>query len=166
MRGNGGDPLWARLVASTPSSGRPGNAGGGRLRPPGIDDHGRISIESAPIHPDNLFDSGIAQSVPFVSALNRTRTSAVDISPDIFPIPSGGRADAVRSALAFRQSSWIPAPELAAELGISRRTLARWLLDVALEFPRPKIVNRRLYFERNSIEAWKAATAVKVAEAV
>jgi predicted DNA-binding transcriptional regulator AlpA len=56
---------------------------------------------------------------------------------------------------------WIPAPQLAAELGVSRRTLARWLLDVALGFPRPKVVNHRLYFERNSIEAWKTATAVK-----
>jgi predicted DNA-binding transcriptional regulator AlpA len=60
---------------------------------------------------------------------------------------------------------WIPAPQLAAELGVSRRTIGRWLLDVALGFPRPKIVNHRLYFERNSIEAWKAATAVKAAEA-
>jgi hypothetical protein len=84
---------------------------------------------------------------------------------DTLPIPSGGRADAARSALAFEQSSWIPATDLAAELGVSRRTLARWLLDVALEFPRPKIINHRLYFERRSIEAWKGATAVKVAEA-
>jgi hypothetical protein len=72
---------------------------------------------------------------------------------DTMPVPSGGRADAARAAVAFEQRSWIPATELADELGISRRTLARWLLDVALEFPRPKIVNRRLYFERNSIEA-------------
>jgi hypothetical protein len=89
----------------------------------------------------------------------------VDISPDIFPIPSGGRADAARSALAHEQRSWIPASDLAVELGISRRTLARWLLDVALGFPRPKIVNHRLYFERSSVEAWKAATAVKAAGA-
>jgi predicted DNA-binding transcriptional regulator AlpA len=80
---------------------------------------------------------------------------------DIFPTPSGGRADAARAAV--EQRSWIPATQLAAELGVSRRTITRWLLDVALEFPRPKIVNRRLYFERNSIEAWKAATAVKAA---
>jgi predicted DNA-binding transcriptional regulator AlpA len=87
------------------------------------------------------------------------------VTLDIFPIPSGGMAHAARAAVAFEQRSWIPAPELAAELGVSRRTLARWLIDVALGFPRPKIVNHRLYFERNSIEAWKTATAVKVAEA-
>jgi predicted DNA-binding transcriptional regulator AlpA len=67
--------------------------------------------------------------------------------------------------MAHELRSWIPAPQLAAELGVSRRTLARWLLDVALGFPRPKIVNHRLYFERNSIEAWKAATAVRSAGA-
>jgi predicted DNA-binding transcriptional regulator AlpA len=61
--------------------------------------------------------------------------------------------------------TWISAPQLAAELGVSRRTIGRWLLDLALEFPRPKIVNHRLYFERGAVEAWKTATAVKVAEA-
>jgi predicted DNA-binding transcriptional regulator AlpA len=81
------------------------------------------------------------------------------------PIPSSGRADAARAAVVFEQRSWIPAPELAAELGVSRRTLGRWLCDIALGFPRPKIVNHRLYFERSSIEAWKAATAVKAAGA-
>jgi predicted DNA-binding transcriptional regulator AlpA len=88
---------------------------------------------------------------------------------DILPIPSGGRADAARAAaaraaLAFEQRSWIPATELAAELGVSRRTLTRWLRDIALGFPRPKIVNQRLYFERRDIDQWKTATAVKVAE--
>jgi predicted DNA-binding transcriptional regulator AlpA len=81
------------------------------------------------------------------------------------PVPSGGVADAARAAVAFEQRSWIPATELAAELGISRRTLARWILDLALEFPRPKIVNHRLYFSRGDVEAWKAATAVKAARA-
>ena len=81
-------------------------------------------------------------------------------------VPSGGRADAARAAVAFEQRSWIPATELAAELGVSRRTLARWLRDLALEFPPPKIVNHRLYVSaRNSIEVWKAATAVKAAGA-
>jgi hypothetical protein len=81
------------------------------------------------------------------------------------PVPSGGVADAARAAMAHELRSWIPAPQLAAELGISRRTLARWLLDIALGFPRPKIVNHRLYFERGAVERWKISTAVKVAEA-
>ena len=82
---------------------------------------------------------------------------------DIFPTPSGGRADAARADLAFRHSAWIPATVLAAELGTTRRTLARWLLDERLAFPRPRCVNRRLYFERGAVDAWKAATAVKAA---
>jgi hypothetical protein len=82
---------------------------------------------------------------------------------EILSTPSGGRADSARGAVAFEQRSWVPATVLADELGITRRTLGRWLRDLALEFPPPKIVNHRLYFERNSIEAWKAATAVKAA---
>jgi hypothetical protein len=85
----------------------------------------------------------------------------VNISPEVFPISSGGRADAARS----EQRSWIPASDLASELGISRRTLARWLLDAELAFPRPRCVNRRLYFERDPVEGWKAATAVRAAGA-
>jgi hypothetical protein len=77
---------------------------------------------------------------------------------DILPRPAGGHSDSARAAAVAFQRSWVPATELAAELGISRRTLARWLLDVALGFPRPKIVNHRLYFERSSIEAWKTVT--------
>lgn len=82
---------------------------------------------------------------------------------NIFPIPSEGKADAARAAVAFEQRSWIPATQLAVELGVSRRTLARWLLDLALEFPPPKVVNHRLYFERSAVESWKSATAVKAA---
>jgi hypothetical protein len=82
---------------------------------------------------------------------------------DIFPTPSGGRADSARAAGAFEQRSWVPATALAAELGVSRRTLARWLLDAALGFPQPKVVNHRLYFERVAVEAWRAATAVRSA---
>jgi predicted DNA-binding transcriptional regulator AlpA len=65
--------------------------------------------------------------------------------------------------VAFEQRSWIPASDLATELGISRRTLARWLLDVALGFPPPKIVNHRLYFERSAVDQWKTAAAVRSA---
>jgi predicted DNA-binding transcriptional regulator AlpA len=98
-----------------------------------------------------------------LSGLNQTEVAYVDILPDIFPIPSGGRADAARSALAFEQRSWITAPQLAIELGISRRTLARWLREVPLGFPRPHCIHHRLYFERSAIDLWKTATAVKAA---
>jgi hypothetical protein len=84
---------------------------------------------------------------------------------DLHPAPSGGRADAANATLKAAQSAWITAPALAAELGICARTLDRWLHDAALGFPRPHVVNKRRYFERNAIDAWKTATAVKAAGA-
>jgi hypothetical protein len=84
---------------------------------------------------------------------------------EILSTPSGGRADSARGAVAFEQRSWVPAPVLADELGITRRTLGRWLRDIGLGFPQPRCVNNRLYFERVAVEAWKAATAVKAAGA-
>jgi hypothetical protein len=84
----------------------------------------------------------------------------VGISPDVFPTASGGRAEAARAAA---QRSWIPATALANELGVSRRTLARWLGDSRVRFPRPRVVNHRLYFERSAVETWKAATIIKAA---
>ena len=51
----------------------------------------------------------------------------------------------------------IPAPQLAGELGITRRTLARWFANPALGFPQPTRINTRLYFSRSSVEEWKAA---------
>jgi predicted DNA-binding transcriptional regulator AlpA len=83
------------------------------------------------------------------------------ITLDISPVPSGRRARALasRSVFVSEQRAWVPATELAAELGVCRRTLTRWLCDTALEFPRPKIVNHRLYFDRGAVEAWKAKKA-------
>jgi hypothetical protein len=75
-------------------------------------------------------------------------------------------ADTARAAVAFEQHSWVPAPELAAELGVARRTLARWLRDGALGFPRPKIVNHRLYFERSASRCGKTRPQSKWREAL
>jgi predicted DNA-binding transcriptional regulator AlpA len=85
----------------------------------------------------------------------------------MLPTPNRAKADAARAAaqasLRPAQSAWIPSIQLAAEFGISRRTLSRWLRDNVLGFPRPRCVNRRLYFERNAIDDWKAAAVVKTA---
>jgi predicted DNA-binding transcriptional regulator AlpA len=51
----------------------------------------------------------------------------------------------------------IPKPYLARELGVSSRTLSRWLKDAGVEFPRPVTIRGRLYFDRPSVEVWKAA---------
>jgi hypothetical protein len=49
----------------------------------------------------------------------------------------------------------VPAGVITRELGIVRRTLARWVDDPKLDFPRPVIINGRWYFGRAQIEAWK-----------
>lgn len=49
----------------------------------------------------------------------------------------------------------VPAPTIAKEFGVARRTIGRWFVDTSLEFPQPVEINRRLYFRRADIEAWK-----------
>jgi predicted DNA-binding transcriptional regulator AlpA len=44
---------------------------------------------------------------------------------------------------------------VAAELGIVRRTLARWLEYPNLSFPKPVVIQGRWYFRRAEIEVWK-----------
>jgi predicted DNA-binding transcriptional regulator AlpA len=59
----------------------------------------------------------------------------------------------------------IPAPQLAGEFSITRRTLARWLDDPTLGFPQPTRINNRLYFSRSAVEEWKAARLRQTREA-
>jgi excisionase family DNA binding protein len=82
---------------------------------------------------------------------------------DTHPIPSTGAADAANGRRKASQNTWITTTQLAAELGVHPRTLARWLRDGAMGFPRPRVVNKRNYFERDAVDAWKTATAVKAA---
>jgi predicted DNA-binding transcriptional regulator AlpA len=49
----------------------------------------------------------------------------------------------------------VPAPTAATECHVTRRTIGRWLLDETLGFPTPVEINRRLYFHRSELEAWK-----------
>lgn len=49
----------------------------------------------------------------------------------------------------------VPAPSVAKEFGITRRTLGRWMKNPALKFPRPTEINNRLFFARRQLEAWK-----------
>jgi hypothetical protein len=54
----------------------------------------------------------------------------------------------------------IPTGKLAEEFGVHRRSLARWIKDPTLGFPRPRVINHRLYFERGAIET---STVIKAA---
>lgn len=49
----------------------------------------------------------------------------------------------------------VPAPALAKEFGVNRRTISRWLVDDRLQFPKPTRINHRLYFRRVDVESWK-----------
>jgi predicted DNA-binding transcriptional regulator AlpA len=53
-------------------------------------------------------------------------------------------------------SSLVPKPNLARELGVSSRTVSRWLDDPSIEFPRPVVIRGRNYFGRAEVEAWKS----------
>jgi excisionase family DNA binding protein len=52
--------------------------------------------------------------------------------------------------------TWIPTAALAEELGVHRRTIARWV-NRNNGFPLPRFTNGRYYFVREEIEAWKKA---------
>lgn len=54
-------------------------------------------------------------------------------------------------------SALIPKPNLARELGVSSRTVSRWMLDREVDFPKPVSIRGRLYFDRSSVEVWKAS---------
>jgi predicted DNA-binding transcriptional regulator AlpA len=54
-------------------------------------------------------------------------------------------------------SKLIPKPALARELGVSSRTISRWMSDSALAFPRPIRLRNRLYFARLALDEWKTA---------
>jgi hypothetical protein len=53
----------------------------------------------------------------------------------------------------------IPAAIVAREFGVVRRTLARWLEDDILGFPKPEIIRTRWYFNRADLENWKPPRA-------
>lgn len=50
----------------------------------------------------------------------------------------------------------IPKPAIARELGVSSRTVSRWMGDKSLGFPTPIRLRNRLYFPRTALEEWKA----------
>ena len=53
----------------------------------------------------------------------------------------------------------VPATIVAREFGVVRRTLARWLEDDSLGFPKLEIIRSRWYFNRADLENWNPPRA-------
>jgi hypothetical protein len=56
----------------------------------------------------------------------------------------------------FPNFELVPTKIVAAELHVHRRTIGNWLPG----FPAPVEINKRLYFNRAELEAWKTSRAV------
>lgn len=54
------------------------------------------------------------------------------------------------------QSQLLTATHVCTRLAITSRTLARWLADQAMRFPRPVYINSRRYFAEAELVAWLA----------
>lgn len=53
----------------------------------------------------------------------------------------------------------VPAVRVAERIGVTRRTLSRWLSDPGLKFPQPISINGRLYVWEVELNAWLAERA-------
>ena len=70
-----------------------------------------------------------------------------------------GNADSTVSSVGALSEQLAPASKIASQFGITRRTLSRWILDSALDFPVALEINKRLYFKQHEIDAWKISRA-------
>jgi predicted DNA-binding transcriptional regulator AlpA len=52
-------------------------------------------------------------------------------------------------------SKWLPSRIVCERLGISDRTLDRWIAVPELGFPPPKYVRKRRYWDEAALEAWR-----------
>jgi hypothetical protein len=59
----------------------------------------------------------------------------------------------------------VPSMTVAKEFGVTRRTLGRWFVNPEMGFPAPIEINRRLYFSRSALEAWKIARLAAISKA-
>ena len=59
----------------------------------------------------------------------------------------------------------LPARQVLARYQVCDRTLARWLADGALNFPKPLVVNGRRYWLLEDIENWERSRVASKLEA-
>ena len=60
----------------------------------------------------------------------------------------------------FSPVELVPAVTVASEFHTTRRTIGRWFVTPAMGFPQPVEINKRLYFRRSELEAWKLSRAL------
>jgi predicted DNA-binding transcriptional regulator AlpA len=53
----------------------------------------------------------------------------------------------------------LPSGAVISRFGIHRRTLSRWMQSHELNFPKPLVINNRLYFKEAEIRAWEVDCA-------
>jgi predicted DNA-binding transcriptional regulator AlpA len=59
----------------------------------------------------------------------------------------------------FSPVELVPAVMVAREFSTTRRTIGRWFVTPAMDFPQPVEIKKRLYFRRSELEAWKLSRA-------
>jgi predicted DNA-binding transcriptional regulator AlpA len=69
-------------------------------------------------------------------------------------VPTTFDTDARGAPRANGPKRLITGPRLRDRLGISAPTLWRWLRNEALGFPKPMVINGRLFFEEDQVTAW------------
>jgi predicted DNA-binding transcriptional regulator AlpA len=62
---------------------------------------------------------------------------------------------ALKSSVARVEAVLLPAPQVAEEFGVTKRTITRWLTSDEMGFPRPLKINHRMYFISGEIAAWR-----------
>jgi predicted DNA-binding transcriptional regulator AlpA len=63
------------------------------------------------------------------------------------------------SASAPLQTQWVSAKVVAASCNVSRKTIWKWRGDPKLAFPKPRVINRRVYFDQAAVEHWKKSSS-------
>lgn len=64
----------------------------------------------------------------------------------------------------MKTDSLLPARAVWTRYGVTDRTLARWLEDAKLDFPRPVLINARRYWREADLVEWeRSRVSAKVA---
>jgi len=62
-----------------------------------------------------------------------------------------------------QSKKWLPGPAVQRRYNKSRMTISRWVRDPKLDFPKPMVVNGRLFFAEDELEIWERRRAASAA---